>query len=156
MNNFTELDGVLYFTADDGIHGNELWKSDGTPEGTVLVQDISPGSIDGRPADSNPTQLTAFNGALFFSARSDTSEYGLWRTNGTKPWCDADCREWNRQPQRLLSDGKPLGLRCRFHPRARAVSTFRCVSSANTRGQLSHLSGRGLRHTSRPQRHPHR
>ena len=30
----TAVGGTLYFHADDGIHGHELWKSDGTEAGT--------------------------------------------------------------------------------------------------------------------------
>jgi len=37
--NLMDVDGLLYFVADDGISGMELWKSDGTPEGTGKVQD---------------------------------------------------------------------------------------------------------------------
>ena len=39
----TGVGGTLFFTADDGTHGRELWKSDGTEAGTVLVKDIDPG-----------------------------------------------------------------------------------------------------------------
>ena len=35
------VNGTLYFAADDGIHGEELWKSDGTGVGTALVEDIA-------------------------------------------------------------------------------------------------------------------
>lgn len=52
LSNFTDVNGTLYFQADDGIHGRELWKSDGTAEGTVLVKDIRPGEYFGNPAGS--------------------------------------------------------------------------------------------------------
>src|SRR5262245_36841314 len=51
------IDSTAYFTADDGIHGFELWKSDGTAGGTVLVKDVNPGG-----AGSDTTHLTNVNG----------------------------------------------------------------------------------------------
>src|SRR5437867_3665227 len=38
------VNGTLFFTAVHPDTGRELWKSDGTPEGTVLVKDINPGT----------------------------------------------------------------------------------------------------------------
>ena len=35
------MGGTLYFRATDGAHGFELWKSDGTPDGTQMVKDIN-------------------------------------------------------------------------------------------------------------------
>jgi ELWxxDGT repeat protein len=34
------MNGTLFFTANDGVNGYELWKSDGTSSGTVLVKDV--------------------------------------------------------------------------------------------------------------------
>ncbi|NJK79277.1 MAG: hypothetical protein HC914_04965 [Chloroflexaceae bacterium] len=36
-------DEGLFFAADNGTTGIELWHSDGTAEGTVLVRDINTG-----------------------------------------------------------------------------------------------------------------
>ena len=32
----------MYFAADDGVNGEELWVTDGTGGGTQLVKDINP------------------------------------------------------------------------------------------------------------------
>src|SRR5215208_1207956 len=69
----------IYFTANDGKHGLELWKSDGTSSGTKLVKDINTG-----PDDSDPDSLTAFKGRLLFSADDGVHGYEMWRSNGTK------------------------------------------------------------------------
>jgi hypothetical protein len=37
LREYAVVDGTLFFTADDGTTGRELWKTDGTPAGTVLV-----------------------------------------------------------------------------------------------------------------------
>ncbi len=69
----TAVNDTLFFRADDDLHGIELWKSDGTPEGTVLVKDLNPG-----PLSSAPWSFTSFQGTLFFS----TNE-GFAKSDGT-------------------------------------------------------------------------
>ncbi len=41
--NLTAVGGTLFFTASDDVHGEELWRSNGTRAGTVLVKDIRAG-----------------------------------------------------------------------------------------------------------------
>ena len=40
---FTMFQDRVFFFADDGEHGFELWKTDGTSPGTAMVKDINPG-----------------------------------------------------------------------------------------------------------------
>ncbi|WP_395846022.1 ELWxxDGT repeat protein [Cystobacter fuscus] len=78
----TELTNVgetLFFRANNGISGDELWKTDGTSWGTVLVRDIRPG-----PGYSVPSELTNVNGTLFFRANDGTSGVELWKSDGTQ------------------------------------------------------------------------
>ncbi len=117
LSNMTELEGILYFTANDGIHGQELWKSDGTPEGTIMVQDINPGLTDGLPANSDPTHLTAINGVLFFAAKNGRVTKPLANQRHS-PWCDAHLWQWNGQSIRSHSIRKSPGLCSRLDPRA--------------------------------------
>ena len=82
---FTEFNDKLYFSADDGENGRELWVSDGTDEGTELLVDISPGNSDyGYVNGSNPSNLTEFNGKLYFSADDGENGSELWVSDGTE------------------------------------------------------------------------
>jgi ELWxxDGT repeat protein len=47
---FVVLHDTLFFAATDGAHGVELWRSDGTAEGTAMVKDIAPGAAGSSPA----------------------------------------------------------------------------------------------------------
>ena len=79
---FIGFNGALYFQADDGVHGVELWKTDGTAAGTILVKDINtaPGPI---PQPSNPAAFIVFNGALYFKANDGVNSGDFWKTDGT-------------------------------------------------------------------------
>ena len=73
------MGGIAYFSYNDSVHGLELWKSDGTPEGTQLVKDIEPGS-DGSDID----HLTVVGSELFFTAYDDDNGTALWKSDGTE------------------------------------------------------------------------
>ncbi|MCP3143781.1 ELWxxDGT repeat protein [Pyxidicoccus xibeiensis] len=70
--------GLLLFSADDGVHGRELWASTGEGLRTVLVKDINPGKLN-----SGPQSLTAMGPWVFFSATDKDAGAELWRTDGT-------------------------------------------------------------------------
>lgn len=75
---FIQVGKTVFFAYDNKINERELWKTDGTPEGTVLVKDINPG-----PASSYANSLISFNGLLFFAAFDGSTGGELWQSDGT-------------------------------------------------------------------------
>ena len=71
------IDGIAYFSAKDDTHGYELWRSNGTAEGTYMVKDINPSG------DNSISHLINVNGILYFSAEDGTHSNELWRSDGT-------------------------------------------------------------------------
>lgn len=76
---FKASNSIAYFAADDGKNGVELWKTDGTKKGTVLVKNIRYGNDA-----SKPNQLTFYKNHLYFVANNESHGSELWRTDGTK------------------------------------------------------------------------
>lgn len=79
----TAVGNTLFFVANDGSTGYELWKSDGTGAGTSRVADIRIGTTS-----SHPQFLTAIGNTLFFSVDywpgpGVDSSFGLWKSDGT-------------------------------------------------------------------------
>jgi len=74
-----KVNGTLFFVANDGVNGEELWKSDGTQAGTVMVRDLNLGS-----GNSEPQYLTGGHGELFFVADDGTHGRELWKSDGTE------------------------------------------------------------------------
>jgi ELWxxDGT repeat protein len=98
---------TFYFVADDGASGPELWKSDGTEAGTVLVKDIFPGARGAEPA-----LLTRVRNRLFFVADDGTHGRELWTSDGTEAGtvlvADLVPGEGSSLPQQLAAMGHLL------------------------------------------------
>ncbi|MGB0120937.1 MAG: hypothetical protein WBP55_08305 [Solirubrobacterales bacterium] len=76
----TAFDGNVYLTFDDGSHGVELWRSDGTPVGTERLTDINPGG-----GDSLVNTLTVVGDSLFFRGDDDgATGIELWRVHADR------------------------------------------------------------------------
>lgn len=78
------------FFAKDQYYGQELWRTDGTPQGTVMVKDIAPGVASSgigyayerwRAAQNKPV---ASNGILYFEADDGIHGHEVWRSDGTE------------------------------------------------------------------------
>jgi ELWxxDGT repeat protein len=77
----TNVSGTLYFTNLDLWTSEwELWKSDGTEDGTVLVATLTPTPEDGS---DEPFWLTNLNGTLFFTQYDPQHGAELWKSDGT-------------------------------------------------------------------------
>lgn len=104
-----EIGGLLFFAANDGSSGLELWTSDGTEMGTDLFLDIAPGYDF-----SQPGLFTEVNGTFFFAADDGTGDHGreLWATDGTtgntRMVKDIDTGSVGSQPEDLIQVGNLL------------------------------------------------
>ena len=66
--------------------GRELWRTDGTMEGTQRVRDTSGGggaaAVSSGMRGSDPMYITSFGGNLYYSALTDAEGRELWKSDG--------------------------------------------------------------------------
>lgn len=77
---FAATNDKVFFQANDGTHEGELWVSDGTESGTVLVKDINP---QPWPESGGPSDMVALGPKVYFSADDYTNGRELWVSDGT-------------------------------------------------------------------------
>ncbi|MFT5522124.1 MAG: ELWxxDGT repeat protein, partial [Pirellulaceae bacterium] len=112
------VDDKLYFAAEDGIHGSEIWVTDGTANGTKLFKDLLPGE-----EGSHPGELLAVGDSFFFAAdvpSAEPDEFGeffstgqeLWFSDttvaGTNVYADINMLNGGSAPQSLLLAGTKM------------------------------------------------
>jgi len=78
----TVYNNKLYFVANEGTHGHELWVYDGTNDPT-MVFDLNPTETRHKNTDAAPKHLTVYNNKLYFSADDGTHGHELWVYDGT-------------------------------------------------------------------------
>src|SRR5207244_3425579 len=108
IGSYAELNGVVYFNGESSIPGDELWRTDGTAQGTWLVKKVLPGDY----RSPSWLDLTALQGALCFVAagpplvngRSDATER---RAAGGRSFFTGSPPETGREL--CTSDGTPDG-----------------------------------------------
>jgi ELWxxDGT repeat protein len=80
IQNLQNVNGTLYFQGTStSAGGSELWKSDGTAAGTMLLKNIAP-----DPQSSFPNYFTGSGAFTYFRATNGTSGFELWKTDGTE------------------------------------------------------------------------
>ena len=82
INGFTTVGDAVFFAADDGVHGQELWKTDLTTGGTELVRAISPGRVGSITQTFD--RVAAIDGEFFFTADDGQNGRELWKSDGTE------------------------------------------------------------------------
>jgi ELWxxDGT repeat protein len=78
----TDPDWIFFAATGSTSQGNELWRSDGTAAGTVLVKDIRPTASPSH--NSSPNNLAVIGGKLFFGAINDVGNEP-YVSDGTDP-----------------------------------------------------------------------
>lgn len=72
---------IRVFVVNDGTNGNEIWRTDGTDEGTYILRDLD---TTPTPNGSGPSEFVKVGDISFFLAHDQQHGRELWKTDGTE------------------------------------------------------------------------
>ncbi len=82
---FIQMNEILYFVANDGVNGSELWRTDATEAGTYMVKNIGSGDFDlCESTNGCREESIVMNNILYFKASDPVHGAELWRSDGTE------------------------------------------------------------------------
>ncbi|HWB61893.1 MAG TPA: ELWxxDGT repeat protein [Chitinophagales bacterium] len=85
---FARINNTTLFIATDGLNGYELWKTDGTEKGTMMVHNTGPGPASGcryaEEINATSSKLVALGNQVLFFANDGQHGFELWRSDGTE------------------------------------------------------------------------
>ena len=82
--NMTRIGSKIYFSASTASTGTELWVSDGTSTGTLMVKDLKPGAAGSFPGFFGQLANPGTNVMFMASTGTAPSLFEMWKTNGTQ------------------------------------------------------------------------
>ncbi|MBX7243081.1 MAG: T9SS type A sorting domain-containing protein [Bacteroidia bacterium] len=140
----------LYFFGRTGINGVELWRTDGTAAGTVMVKDLNPGATDcvntaAGPGSEEGGHLCASGTTLYLAAEG--ADYG------TEPYVFSGAglrmRDDSGIAEEMLSEGwsdwkTPEQNRFKLYPNP-VANQFYIETELNMTLSLSEVSGKVIR-----------
>ena len=118
-----QIGDTLYFTADDGETGRELWASEGTQDSTRPIKDINPGPEDSVIGGPRRRRLVAQIGdTLYFAADDGSTGMELWKSEGTRA---------STRPLKVINPGAEGSLDVKYRKRLFAAIGDTLIFSAH-------------------------
>lgn len=81
--NYKVINNKLFFYANDGVNGEEMWVTDGTNAGTFMLKDINVGTGNGISHNQGADKLGEYNNELYFNAIDASNNHKLYKSDGT-------------------------------------------------------------------------
>ncbi len=79
----TNVNGTLYFLANDVVNGAELWRISSSGVAEIVEDAVAGGGMRAGSSGSYPRNLTNVNGTLYFRANDGVNGDELWRINSS-------------------------------------------------------------------------
>ena len=131
--------GIMYFVANDGVHGNEIWRTNGTATGTFMAFDINGNDNMASGQDEvDIASLHVFQNELYMSVRQI-----ILSTSGEVQSDKWELRHWNQNMGQSTAIAAEIDAATSMMPDAN-VLYLKTVSSSNMASLVAFTPAAGI------------